>query len=721
MTRSRGGGTWLAAVLVALASALGSLQGLGSLDLALADLLTPRAAPSASRIVVVAIDDASLARVGRWPWPRLRYAEIIEQLMPLEPRAIGFDVLLSEPSGREDAVLADVMRREGRVVLPVSTQPGAADLRPLPAFERAAAAVGRVDIAIDEDGIVRGVPLGEHHPEHFALALARAGHAGATLAAWQSTEVSLLDFHASGAGFRRIAAADVLSGKFDTSLFRDAYVLVGATATGVGDAYPTPALPEHGLRPGVDVLATALDAVLQGSAVRRAPPWMNAIANALAVLAACMLLARVRADRAWLAMLGVLVACAAAVALCRHAGRVQLLPLAGAVLVAVAYIASSTGWLNRTIAYVRAEIARLRDTAPVQARLTGSGLADGLDELQHRSAAMVEARTTLEESLDRLPDCVFIVDGKHSLLLANSAARTAFGIAEAQSVGDFGEFLGRRLKFAAPDHAAKVLAQACDLVECTLDSGRRFLLRSVPRTGLAGEALGSVVTLVDGTAARPAGALDDEALGFLSHDMRSPQVSILSLLTLRREGALAGGEEEFLDRVGRLAETTLDYADAFIQFARAESADYAREPQVLLQIMGEVADELWSKARAANVKITVEGDDALACLGDRMLLRRAWQNLLDNAVRFSPAGSAIECELRREGSHAVLTVRDHGPGFDGDPAALFEPYRQGHGARQGAGLGLALVRTVVRRHGGSIEADNAPGGGARFRIALPAM
>ncbi|HVZ43995.1 MAG TPA: CHASE2 domain-containing protein [Ramlibacter sp.] len=716
----RGGGAWLAAaVLVALAAALGSLQGLGSLDLALADLLRPAAPPVASRIVIVAIDDASLASVGRWPWPRLRHAELIEQLIPCAPRAIGFDVLLSEPGGAADAVLEDVMRRSGHVVLPVSSQPGGADLRPLPAFERVAT-LGRADIAIDEDGVVRGVPLGVRDPEHFALALVRAAGDRAVFAGWQSSEVSLIDFRAPGAGIRQISAADVLSGGFDRSIFRDAYVLVGATATGVGDAYPTPALPERGLRPGVDVLATALDAVLQGTAARRAPPWVNALANALAVLVACVLLARVRADRAWLAVLCVIAGYALTVWMVRQAAGLQLLPLAGGGLVAVAYIASSTGWLHRTIAYVRAEISRLRSVSPVQTRLTGSGLADGLKALQEQSAAMFQAKTALEESLDRLPDCVFIVDQKHSLLLANSPARRAFSIADPRAIGDFQAFLDEHLDFAAQADRSNVLARGAELVECTAGTGKRFLLRSVPRTGAAGEALGWVVTLVDGAAPRPRGALSDEALGYLSHDMRSPQVSILSLLTLRREGALAGGDEEFLDRVGRLAETTLDYADAFIQFARAESAAYAREPQFLLEILGEVADELWSKAHAAGVAISVEGDDGVVCFGDRMLLHRAMQNLLDNAIRFSPAGTSVECRLRRDDREAVLTVRDHGAGFEGDPSALFEPYRQGRDARQGAGLGLAFVRTVVQRHGGRITAANAPGGGALFRIVLPA-
>jgi two-component system sensor histidine kinase MprB len=99
-------------------------------------------------------------------------------------------------------------------------------------------------------------------------------------------------------------------------------------------------------------------------------------------------------------------------------------------------------------------------------------------------------------------------------------------------------------------------------------------------------------------------------------------------------------------------------------------------------------------------------------------LARAVSNLLDNAVKYSPPGEPVEIELAGE----ELTVRDHGPGISAeDLAYVFDRFYRGAEARgrPGSGLGLAIVRQVVSQHGGSITAEQAPGGGTLMRLRLP--
>lgn len=740
---------WLAVALAAVAAALGALQGLGNADLALSDLLRPQAPQASHDIVIVAIDEPSLERMGRWPWPRLRHAELLEQLMPLAPRAIGFDVLLTEASSpQEDAVLADVMRRSARVVLPVSSQPDGSLLAPLALYANAARALGRVDVVVDDDGLVRSVPFGGK-PDHLAVAMAAIGGSGnpgsgagngTGLKPWQQSEPTLLDFHEPGQGFLQLSYADVVAGRFDAARLRNAYVLVGMTATGLGDQHATPALPSRGLRPGVDVLATALEAQLTGHAVRRAPAFWNAVANALVVLLACALLVRLPADRAWVVLIGTLVVFGGLVALLRSAAHVQVLPLAGALMLVVAYLAWSTRWLRKTLDYVFTEIGRLRaDGTASDARDVPEigDLAGGLALLQRQSDAMRNAKTVLEQTLDRLPDCTFVVDAERKVLLLNAAARAMFAQVYEPVGADVAQLWSQRLRRAdtSGEHPdirglGELLVATPATQEVQDAAGSRFLLRCLPRAMPQGQPIGWIATLVDVRASPSRVGLGEEALGHLSHDMRAPQASILSLLELHRAGALQATQAELLDRIGRLAETTLGYADDFIHLARAESTAYDNSPQLLLDVAVEVADELWARARAAGVSITVDGDEAW-CRGDRTLLHRAMQNLIDNAIKFAPQGTQIECAVRQAGDRVEFSVRDHGPGLGANPARLFEPFAQGaQGTKgspgtsartSGAGLGLALVRTVAQRHGGGAEAANATGGGARVAIWLPAV
>ena len=103
--------------------------------------------------------------------------------------------------------------------------------------------------------------------------------------------------------------------------------------------------------------------------------------------------------------------------------------------------------------------------------------------------------------------------------------------------------------------------------------------------------------------------------------------------------------------------------------------------------------------------------------GEPQRIHRAIANLVDNALKWSPAGGEIELAL----SGGELTVRDHGPGFaDGDQERVFERFWRAADARglPGSGLGLAIVRQAAEEHGGSVEALNAPGGGALLRVSF---
>ena len=108
--------------------------------------------------------------------------------------------------------------------------------------------------------------------------------------------------------------------------------------------------------------------------------------------------------------------------------------------------------------------------------------------------------------------------------------------------------------------------------------------------------------------------------------------------------------------------------------------------------------------------------------GDRSQLATLLTNLIDNALKFTPANKPVRVTIRREAAEAVLEVLDQGPGIaPADRDAIFERYRRGSDAGDipGAGLGLYLVREIVARHGGEVVLFSPPAGGAIFRVTLP--
>jgi two-component system sensor histidine kinase CpxA len=181
-----------------------------------------------------------------------------------------------------------------------------------------------------------------------------------------------------------------------------------------------------------------------------------------------------------------------------------------------------------------------------------------------------------------------------------------------------------------------------------------------------------------------------------------------------------GVEAERLDKmIGQLL--TLTRIDSGVEFTRRETFD-------LTDLVHEVAADGDFEARARNREVKVMHADSCTMNGFPEMLRSAIENVVRNAIRFAPVGTAVEISLQRSAStnqdNAVLKIRDHGPGVS--PRLVSEIFKPFHRAApdnnangQGAGLGLAIADRVVQRHDGTISAYNASDGGLVVEIVLP--
>ncbi len=154
-----------------------------------------------------------------------------------------------------------------------------------------------------------------------------------------------------------------------------------------------------------------------------------------------------------------------------------------------------------------------------------------------------------------------------------------------------------------------------------------------------------------------------------------------------------------------------------------ELRDPVREPVDLATLARVAADD--ARATAPARTIEVQGDDEAIVTGDGHLIQQVLANLLRNALVHTPAGTPIEVIVTRADTDVRVDVRDHGPGLPtSDTSAPFERFWRAEGGRTrgrgGAGLGLAIVAEIVAAHGGTVAAENASDGGARFTVRLPA-
>lgn len=306
----------LGAVLVAAGVVLVAGDWLWRVDLALYDAaLRFTARPLAADVVIVAIDEQSLQTLGRWPWSRRRHAALIKRLSAAGARAIALDLIFAEPDRDDpgaDRALADAIGASGRVVLPVLLeQPRLGgylvERLPIPPLAGAAAALGHVHVEIDRDGIARSVylreGLGDARWSTLAMAtrqvageaVARVVRDGEALAkptlyrTWVRRDPVLIPFAGPPGSYPRISYAQVLAGEFLPGTFRDKLVLVGVTATGLGDALPTP-YSGYGLpMPGVEINANLIAALDAGRLVEPASAFSRYLFTALLALLPALL------------------------------------------------------------------------------------------------------------------------------------------------------------------------------------------------------------------------------------------------------------------------------------------------------------------------------------------------------------------------------------------------------------------------------------------------
>jgi two-component system, OmpR family, sensor kinase len=218
--------------------------------------------------------------------------------------------------------------------------------------------------------------------------------------------------------------------------------------------------------------------------------------------------------------------------------------------------------------------------------------------------------------------------------------------------------------------------------------------------------------------------------GFLAvagHELRTP----LAVLKGEVELALSPGRSRAdlvialrevageTDRLIKLAEDLLTLA------AADEGSTLVRPRRCDLAAVIAAAVAAWADpAHRKGIELRVTAPAHLEITADPDRLRQVVDNLLDNALRFAPAGSAIEVTLRPQGDKAVLDIADRGPGFPpGFLPVAFERFSRPddhRGEHQGSGLGLAIVKALVEAHHGQVTAASRPGGGALIRVVLPA-
>jgi CHASE2 domain-containing sensor protein len=433
----------LALLAIALTGSLsGALQRVDHLVFDLGQLVFSEPIPD--DIVLVTVDEYSLDRLGRWPWSREVHARLLEVLCAERPAVVGFDIAFSEPqSPAADEQLAQAIRRCGKVVLPLVLETEGAGRQvvespPIPVLADAAAGMGRVGVRLDEDGMARSVDLKEGMGAAawplFAEELLRiGGRAPAESAggnAPQEGDYGLVQdgrrrvqYAGPPGSFPRISYADVLEGVPDASI-AGRTIIVGATAVGLGDLFPTPVSAYALPMPGMEIQANIWLGLRAGTLVREASMGLVALLSAVLALVPLLWLPRLMPSSALFASLSWMFV-PAALSVFGIASLQWWFPPAGAVL---AGFFAYPLWSWRRLEVVRRHLdSELRELAGAISGEDPAPLSIGRMGLEQRIARVQAARQRLRQLEEQRRETLAFISHDLRVPLASAVQRLESG------------------------------------------------------------------------------------------------------------------------------------------------------------------------------------------------------------------------------------------------------------------------------------------------------
>jgi CHASE2 domain-containing sensor protein/signal transduction histidine kinase len=741
---------WVCLILLPLTAMLSMNQGLALSNLLYDNLRRLSPLPVDPRILIVTIDDYSLQQLGQWPWSRAMHAQLLDRLSAANVKGVLFDVIFSEPDSHpgNDQLLAQAVCRAGNVFVPLLREGVArygqplGEIEPVAALSHCAKGIGHINAEADADGIVRSVYLSEGPAQKARPQLAwllyeesltdkgnvpMPGTAALPSAqGWQRAHEIRIPFIRSDAGFPTVPYVSVLRGEVPPELLRDRLILIGSTAPGLGDRYVTPQSASIGTTPGIEIQANILNGLLQQRNIVVLDQRLAALLSVM-IVGELLGLLLVRPRRALWLTLGAMAAALLGSGVLLRLGW-WWSPAASLIGMMLGYLIWNWRRLNAVLAYFGWELARLDSEPKVfpERRRTQAPAGDVLQgqivALEQAMSRTRDTRRFIADGLEYLPVATLISDPNGRILLANRKAREVF------CRGLVGEDMLEQLSdlgYPVPPNGMPSALSTLEPLEFRDTQARSLRLDLAPLLPAEGDAvIGWLLSLTDLSVERDAEEQRAVLLRFLSHDLRAPHSAILALLDVQRHQV--SGDTQVFSQIELQVRKALNLTEAFVQLAKAESEAYQFQPSMFAMLLLDTFDQASSIAHLKNIQLLhdLDEDAEALVLADQSLLTRALFNLLENAIKYSPAGSRISVRVSCAEGWLLCEIADQGRGIAVDELPeLFSQYRRftsAHGS-DGLGLGLSMVKAVVDRHGGRISCHSVVGQGTTFSVQLPLL
>ncbi|NVN92290.1 MAG: CHASE2 domain-containing protein [Desulfuromonadales bacterium] len=668
------------------------------------------------RILIAAIDEQTLSRLGRWPLKRTHYVKLLDALGAA--RVVGLDVLMAEPSD-DDHDLIEAIRRHGRVVLPLSIE------HDIPAWQTRSAPfrAGHIHLEQDIDGVVRRVyhtlyRNGHAYPSfdtallelisgkpfpHTESAACIPGQAGRSdILQFDSRRIN---FYGAPGTFPHISMVDIIEGRYPPAFFTNRIILAGVTADGLERGFLTPYSQLRSGMSGVEIHANILNNLISRDHLVEAPESVRTLVSLFFALAGFLLFLRISGRQLLLGWTGGM-----AVALCTSYAAITFFQI----------------WFSPILFY---------------ALLSFMFVFAYVVKLEQGSKKLREAEQEWEDSFNTINDGIVLVDGNGTITRMNEAARTMQAPRLLSLLVSSG--------FPASDGQKNAVQAIMEGIHDPL-TGNSLEVKSHFRPGNSNLKGGAVHVIRDITAATKTEQEKEhlrfqllqsqkmESIGRLAGGIAHDFNNILTAIIGYSEMALArAGCGEFLTECLTVINDSGQKAAALIR----QLLVFSRKNSVELQVLniGAIVENMAKMLRRVigeDITLTLQTHMPVnPVLADPVHIEQVVMNLVVNARDAMPQGGSLDIQVAdvelgdsfvsmhldvAPGQYVLLAVSDTGLGMSPEvQSRVFEPFYTTKLKGEGTGLGLSTVYGIVKQLSGHIVVESEEGRGTVFKLYFP--